>query len=197
MSDEPIPVRVVLFEIDARPGVDGVRDRSAAARIAARLEVASYLDVDVDEVVIGAERDGRPTVAGAALSLAHSGDLVAVAIAPEGRWVGVDVEVVRPRLHVERIARRMFEAHELPAWAALDDDARLHAFLQRWTEVEAILKAKGTGVAGGFASAVPTPRGWTCAAIDAGSGFVGAVAIDAAPVDLGFARGRLSGFYKS
>jgi len=167
----PLPIDVVLLAVDPRHA-------SAEVHTAARVVIGSRLALYPSVVEIGREPSGRPVVEGVALSLGHSGALGVIAVADPGHAIGVDVEVVRPRLHVERMAQRMFLPHELPGWTALDEDARLHAFLQRWTEVEAVLKARGTGVAGGFAAAVPVPDGWACAPIDAGPGFVGAVAAD-------------------
>ena len=44
-----------------------------------------------------------------------------------------------------------------------------------------MLKARGTGIAGGFASGREVPEGWSCTAFDPGDGYCGAVAVDESP----------------
>jgi phosphopantetheinyl transferase len=172
---EPLAIEVVIVDIvDVEP-----RRASTVLDTAARVVIGSRLAVYPTLVFIEREPSGRPIAEGVALSLAHSGGLGAIAISDPGARVGIDVERVRPRRYLDRIATRIFDADELVALAALDDAARLLAFLRRWTEVEAILKAQGTGIAGGFANAVPRPHGWSCEPIDCGPGFVGTVAADA------------------
>ncbi|MGX6449922.1 4'-phosphopantetheinyl transferase family protein, partial [Patulibacter sp. S7RM1-6] len=93
---------------------------------------------------------GRPVVPGTPLplSIAHAGALVLVAVAADGRPVGIDVEggpdaarIVGPELEdaaatpAERAALRA-----LPAAAGAD------AFLTLWTRKEAVLKATGRGL---------------------------------------------------
>jgi 4'-phosphopantetheinyl transferase len=168
----PLEIEVVLVDVEPH-GASAVLDAAARVVIGSRLGVYPTL------VEIEHEPNGRPVAEGVSLSLTHSRSLGAVAIAAPGARVGIDVEAVRPRRLLDRIARRVFTSDELVPWSALDDDARLLAFLERWTEVEAILKAQGTGIAGGFANAVPRPGGWSCAPIDCGPGFVGTVAADA------------------
>jgi 4'-phosphopantetheinyl transferase len=174
---EALAIDVVLVEVEPHRA-------SAIVAMAARVAVGSRLGVYPTLVAIDHDSSGRPVVEGVALSLSHSGTLGAVAIADPGVRIGVDLEAMRARRHVDRIARRVFTATEHASWTALDDAARPLALLARWTEVEAVLKAQGTGIAGGFANAVPIPDGWSCASIDAGPGFVAAVAADAPAIDV-------------
>ena len=168
---EPLAIDVVLVDVEPRRA-------STIVHMAARIAIGVRLGVYPTLVLIEREPSGRPVVEGVSVSFGHSGGLGVVAIADPGHAVGVDIEVVRPRRHLDRIARRIFAADELEAWTVLDEPARLPALLGRWTEVEALLKAQGTGVAGGFGRAVPWPNGWARAPIDAGAGFVGSVAAE-------------------
>ena len=161
----------------ARPG--GHRRRYAVAHAATRALVAARLDTDPTAIVVTAEPGGRPLVDGVAFSIAHSGEQAVVAMAEPGVRVGVDLEYVRARTHLDRVAERVLGAAELARWRALPPRERPRAFAQRWTEVEAVLKARGTGIAGGFASARVLAPGWSCVAFDAGAGYAGAVAADA------------------
>jgi 4'-phosphopantetheinyl transferase len=156
--------------------VGDARRRYLVAHAAARVVIGERLDADPARVIVTSEAGGRPVVDGVAFSLSHSGEQAAVAIAAAGARIGVDLEWVRPRPHLDRLAQRVFDPDEYETWRGLPPRARPRAFAARWTEVEAVLKARGTGIAGGLASAIALPPGWSCAAIDAGSGYVGAVA---------------------
>jgi 4'-phosphopantetheinyl transferase len=96
---------------------------------------------------------GKPVINGAGEvehSVAHSGDLVAVAVARTP--VGVDVEQLdsRPRSpgggDPDALARLVLADDERAALAAVDPSARSRAFLVAWTRKEAVTKAKGDGL---------------------------------------------------
>jgi 4'-phosphopantetheinyl transferase len=82
-------------------------------------------------------------------SVAHSGDLVAVAVATAP--VGVDVEQLEGRSHElggdpDALARMVLADEERAALAAVDPSRRARAFLVAWTRKEAVTKAKGDGL---------------------------------------------------
>jgi 4'-phosphopantetheinyl transferase len=96
---------------------------------------------------------GKPVIIGGGdleHSVAHSGDLVAVAVARAP--VGVDVEQLdgRPRQlgggDPGVLARLVLADGERAALAAVDPSARSRAFLVAWTRKEAVTKAKGDGL---------------------------------------------------
>ena len=95
---------------------------------------------------------GKPVVHGGDLefSVAHSGDLVAVAVATAP--VGVDVEQLeeRPRElgggDPDTLARLVLADEERAALAAVHPSGRARAFLVAWTRKEAVTKAKGDGL---------------------------------------------------
>ena len=95
---------------------------------------------------------GKPVVRGGQVefSVAHSGDLVAVAVAAAP--VGVDVEQLedRPRElgggDPAKLARLVFADAERAALAAVHPSGQAHAFLVAWTRKEAVTKAKGDGL---------------------------------------------------
>jgi 4'-phosphopantetheinyl transferase len=95
---------------------------------------------------------GKPVVPGGDLefSVAHSGDLVAVAVAMAP--VGVDVEQLeeRPRElgggDPDTLARLVLADEERAALALAHPSGRAHAFLVAWTRKEAVTKAKGDGL---------------------------------------------------
>ena len=91
-------------------------------------------------------------------SVAHSGDLVAVAVATAP--VGVDVEQLEGRPHElgggdpAPLARLVLAAEEQAALAALPASGRARAFLVAWTRKEAVTKAMGDGLRVPFAAVV-------------------------------------------
>jgi phosphopantetheinyl transferase len=91
---------------------------------------------------------GKPAcLEGPAISVSHSGPLLACAVAPAGD-VGIDVQFPQPHHHTEDIAREWFTAAEC-AWLRR---APREAFYQLWVLKEAYLKCLGSGLAGGLAS---------------------------------------------
>jgi 4'-phosphopantetheinyl transferase len=163
------------------------RRRYVVAHATTRVLLGERLGVDAERVVIATESAGRPRVAGVSFSLSHSGDRGAVALAPAGVSVGVDLERVRSRPHLDRLAERVFAPDDYARWCTLAPRDRPRALAQRWTEVESVLKARGLGIArsgtaGGLTTAGEPGPGWSRAAIDAGSGFAGAVAADRSPM---------------
>ena len=125
---------------------------------------------------------GRPTVTGAAavsFSLSHSGAFGLLAVAAGRVRVGVDVEEVRPRRHLDALAARVLNDEEHAAWLAIDDpDDRLRAFLGEWTRKEAYVKALGTGLATPLRDVPAQVEGWRTGALDLGPDRVAALALD-------------------
>ncbi|MBN2307593.1 MAG: 4'-phosphopantetheinyl transferase superfamily protein, partial [Candidatus Hydrogenedentes bacterium] len=144
---------------------------------------------------------GRPELAdetapdGLRFNVSHSGALALVA-ATRGRAIGVDIEQVHERAAAMGIARRFFSREEVAALRALPAEARRVGFLNCWTRKEAYIKAKGQGLslpldkfsvtlAPGDPPALlrtqddPAEAGrWALHAIDAGPGYVAAVAVE-------------------
>ena len=92
-------------------------------------------------------------------NVTHSDDLALIAVSL-GRELGVDLERVRAISEADRIVESYFTAAELAQYRGLDGPDRPEAFLRGWTRKEAILKAKGVGLAG-LASRFETMFGTT------------------------------------
>lgn len=116
------------------------------------------------------------------ISLSHSGGLALLAISA-GPRVGIDVELVRPRPRLARLAERVLTPEELAAWRSRPEPERLRAFLDAWTAKEAYLKAIGEGIRGPLAR-VPArlPAGWSSSRPDAGAGYVTCLAVESRAV---------------
>lgn len=78
-----------------------------------------------------------------ARSLSHAGGYAALALAPPGTRVGVDVEVADPRRDCVRLSRFAFAPAEADAVAALEGAPRRAHFYSLWTLKEACIKAFG------------------------------------------------------
>jgi 4'-phosphopantetheinyl transferase len=131
-------------------------------------------------------------------NVTHSGDLALIAVALDVE-LGVDVEHLRPIKEAERIVASYFTIGEQAQFFDLDPTDREQAFLRGWTRKEAILKARGVGLAGlassfetmfgtaalagCFTAAEPLRRveGWDLWEAEPLAGYVAALAV-AAPV---------------
>ena len=142
---------------------------------------------------------GKPAVRGGGpeLSVSHSGDLVAVAVATAP--VGVDVEQLDGRARElgdgdpAALGRLVLAEEERAALAAIEPEGRARAFLVAWTRKEAVTKARGDGLRVPFGDvvvaadlAVPRvtawpypqdPRSVSLLDLDPGPGYVAALAV--------------------
>jgi len=162
----------------------GDRSRGEAAM---RAVLGSYLAADPATLLFQAGPHGKPALAGHALhfSFSRSGSRALVAVSRE-RPVGIDLERVKPRRAVERVARRRFAGDEAAALARLAEPGRTTAFHRCWTGKEAYAKGLGTGLSLGLGSfsvaglaegrARCTVGGWDVAAVPAPAGHVAALA---------------------
>jgi 4'-phosphopantetheinyl transferase len=126
------------------------RRRYVAAHGALREELAAHLDCKPAAISYryacarcGSTEHGRPELDDPnpqiSFSLSHSASVAVIAIAPER--VGVDVEVIRPRDRLDRLAARVLSAEAFAGW-----DGDLETFLRAWTAKEAYLKQLGVGL---------------------------------------------------
>ena len=143
---------------------------------------------------------GKPAIAGGGPghSVAHSGDLIAVAVARAP--VGVDVEQAGGRPHLlggdgdpEALGRLVLSGPEQAALASVPADGRARAFLVAWTRKEAVTKATGDGMNAAFSEVVvaadagpPRVAAWpyprsphevSLLDLDAADGYVAALAV--------------------
>ena len=145
------------------------------------------------------EPHGKPVLAGGVQhSVAHSGDLVAVAVARAP--VGVDVEQLDGRRRpldgdgdLDGLARIVMSAAERAALAGVRPAGRARSFLVAWTRKEAVTKATGDGLRAAFSDVVvaadagpprlvswpypESPRDVSLLDLDAADGYVAALAV--------------------
>jgi 4'-phosphopantetheinyl transferase len=137
------------------------RARYLAAHALVRLVLAATVGTPAAALVFdrtcrcGAQH-GKPVLPGGpGFSLTHAGDLVGVAVHPDGA-VGLDVEQVRELGDLTAMAAHVCSPQE----SAPDADA----FFALWTRKEALLKAVGTGLSTPMSAITLGPAGvlaWT------------------------------------
>jgi 4'-phosphopantetheinyl transferase len=195
---------------------DADRERFLTGCALAKAALAGYAGLRPAEVRFDrscgqcGEPHGKPAFAGGLFaggaaggraiehSVAHSGDLVAVAVA--GNPVGVDVEQLDGRPHPlggdgdpEALGRLVLSAAEQAALAVIPSSGRPRAFLIAWTRKEAVTKATGDGLRAAFSEVVvaadagpprlvswpypPDPGEVTLLDLDAAPGYVAALAV--------------------
>ena len=177
------------------------------ARGTLRRVLAGALGIDPLVVPIREGAHGKPHLVprGPSLppigfNLSHSGDRFIVALAL-GLDPGVDVELIRPRRSLDRLARHCFSPAEQRAVAG--DPDPVHAFYRVWSRKEAVIKADGRGVSIGldrFDVSVGEPAAlldarwtgaapgeathWSLRSLDTGPGYAAALALRSPSVEV-------------
>jgi len=175
------------------------RWRFQASRIALRKILAAYIKRTPSELEFSYGDTGKPTLkvhhqdsklANLFFNISHSGQLALLAVSGTGE-VGVDVEKIRERSAIDRIAQRHFSPKEHKRWAMFDASDRLTEFYRVWTRKEALLKASSRGLSWPL-SRVDSLQGtidqdvFWLKDVDLGSNFTGAVASETAPSEVQF-----------
>jgi 4'-phosphopantetheinyl transferase len=107
-----------------------------------------------------------------AFNLSHSGGLALVALAPGGVDIGVDVERIKERRDLARLAARWLPTADALAVAAVPPAEQAAVFYPAWTRHEARVKCTGVGLAG-----QPPGREVTASDVPVDDGYAAAVAI--------------------
>jgi 4'-phosphopantetheinyl transferase len=144
----PTELEVLVWRIDLGP--DGGR---SAARAALGRILAEALG-EPEPPALVPEENGKPRLAvdpgRLAFNLSHSGGLALVALAPGGVGVGVgvDVERIKGRRDLARLAARWLPEGDARAVAAVPPADQAAVFYPAWTRHEARVKCTGVGLAG-------------------------------------------------
>lgn len=155
--------------------------RRAAARRALREILAGYLGGTAEGVALVAGERGKPRLGDprppVSFNLSHSGGLALVAVAPGGVEVGIDVERLRPRRDLVRLAARWLPEDDAEAVAAAPEGEGEGIFYAAWTRYEARAKCTGAGLSG------PSPGPKIVARqLEVDPGYAAAVATDTARI---------------
>jgi 4'-phosphopantetheinyl transferase len=150
----------------ARFRTEDLQRRYLRSHAALRTILADHTDARLDFAVSGTGKPFLPGAPHVKFNLSHSREMALVAVTLEVE-VGVDIEWIRPMPDYRDIAERFFPPSEAPQ---VTDEAD---FFRRWTRLEAVVKACGTGV---YGLAVVPDGEWTIEELDAPTGYSAAVA---------------------
>lgn len=144
-SNGPDPGEIHVWRVPL--GDDGGR---AAARTVRGRILGRYLGGGPP--ALEPDPNGKPRLAEEpdrlAFNLSHSAGLALLAVAAGGVEVGVDVERLRPRRDLARLAARWLSEADAAAVAAAGEAEREAIFYSVWTRLEARVKCTGAGLAG-------------------------------------------------
>ncbi len=132
------------------------RSRLIETRAFLRQHLAHYTGQPAPAIRIERSEHGKPYLTDfprIQFNLSHSGDSLLLAIckhSPPGLMLGVDIEVIRPRVNLPGVVSKCFSIPEQAAWQQLPRHQQLAAFFQSWTAKEAFAKAIGRGLAIGL-----------------------------------------------
>ncbi len=121
------------------------RRRQLLARAWRRQLLAAALNQAPAGLRFAREEQGKPYLAGQALSfnLSHSREAFALAWTEAGHALGLDIEDLNRRLRMQNLAAHAFTEQELARWQASQAQEDWFA---SWTRKEAVLKAQGMGI---------------------------------------------------
>ncbi|MEU1502910.1 4'-phosphopantetheinyl transferase superfamily protein [Streptomyces sp. NPDC005732] len=130
------------------------RLRFAASRMVLKHTAAAALQLPADALDLAYRPGGRPHLrglAGTEVSLAHTDELIVVAVSRSGP-IGVDAEPLTRRPSFELLHPYVCTPAEAAELAALPEDERTVRLLHLWTLKEAYTKALGHGMRRRFAA---------------------------------------------
>ncbi|EEF57035.1 4'-phosphopantetheinyl transferase family protein [Pedosphaera parvula] len=192
------------------------QNRFTVARGFLRTVLGRYLKMDPAEITFSYSDRGKPALNAPSsnplhFNLSHSHDLALLAVT-EICPVGVDVEQIRTLRDADAIADRFFSERESSALRALPPEQKPIGFFNLWTRKEAWLKATGEGISDsldkvevslhphepakflGLFGKAETAAGWTLVDLAPGTGYKGALALEANDINLKcWAEGILAG----
>jgi len=127
------------------------RVRFIVSRGALRAILGQYVDIAPNRLQFRYGPHGKPALTedcGGAIfqfNLSHSEGLALIAVTCQ-RAIGIDLEIIRPFDHLERMSNRLFSCHERVALRSLPASLKLEGFFKCWTCKEAYVKACGDGL---------------------------------------------------
>lgn len=134
-----------------RPALDEERHDRLVAWSLVRVTLSRHAEVAPEAWRFRETEHGRPEIAGPAgapplrFNLSHTTGLIACAVTLADD-LGLDVEDLRRRADIEKLAKRFFARSELASLERRDDERRRRGFFEYWTLKEAYLKARGAGI---------------------------------------------------
>ncbi len=125
------------------------KDRShfIIARGTLRQILGQYLSENPASLTFNYSKNGKPFLPKNTLqfNLSHAGGIALIALT-KNYEIGIDIEVVNPKVEVEKIAQHFFAKGEIDRLMSLPEAQRHEAFFNCWTRKEAFIKATGDGL---------------------------------------------------
>jgi 4'-phosphopantetheinyl transferase len=142
-----VPVLRRLLAVDELARADRFRFEVDAHRLiigrgVLRLLIGELLHLVPDQVAFTYSASGKPAIAGVEFNLAHSGEVILIAI--HQHRIGIDLERLDQVVDVVAVGHACFTAREREV--IVDGSADYEAFFRLWTRKEAFLKAVGAGL---------------------------------------------------
>jgi 4'-phosphopantetheinyl transferase len=128
------------------------RQRWMTARGALRSVLGAYVGQAPGRLSFTYGPHGKPSLAAAHdgdtlhFNLSHNDDWAILAVTRDVE-IGVDLEPIRPIPEADSIVERFFAPRERAAYQAMASEDRPRAFIDWWVCKEALLKARGDGLA--------------------------------------------------
>lgn len=173
------------------------RRQFVATRAILRTLLGERLGVPAASVPLRKSKNGKLFVSGGVLfNVAHTKALAVFAFTHNLR-VGVDVELLRPVVHLKDVIELALAPSEAADLRSVPADDRAAAFFACWTRKEAYLKASGNGLGSprdvavtlrpgaperlvSVQGAPAEPDRWELTSFEPRQGYVGAVAVERA-----------------
>lgn len=123
----------------------------ASVRSALRLVLSEVTGVSDAKIDINYSTSGKPVLQGNPVhfNVSHSGNRGLIAVSAKYP-VGVDLEQIRMRKGLQRLAKRFLHPGEAEYLASLTEQQQVQTFTRLWTAREALVKATGQGIGAGF-----------------------------------------------
>lgn len=142
-----VPALRRLLAPDERARADRFRGEADAHRLiigrgVLRLLIGEVLHLHPEQIAFTYSASGKPSITGVEFNVAHSGDVILIAM--HQHRIGVDVERVGRTVDVVAMGRACFTARERAV--ITQSSATQEAFYRLWTRKEAWLKAVGAGL---------------------------------------------------
>jgi 4'-phosphopantetheinyl transferase len=178
--------------------------RFIAAHGILRCILSGLLDIDPERLFFESDSRGKPhlknnpEVSFPYFNLSHSRDMMVLGVSIK-QPIGVDVEYIRTRVDIFRLAKRFFSPAEFMDIKTAPQELAKQKFYQYWTLKEAYLKATGDGISrlrdieimfsGNCTCRVldrgrPMDEKWSIAPVTTPSGYAGALAVKKKDSDL-------------
>lgn len=129
-----------------------------ATRSVLRHILGGCLGVDPQTLEWSCNGRGKPRLIGSledeglVFNVSHSADRALIAVGND-LPIGVDIEKVRPRQSLERLAKVIMTPREQSIWITEESlETRTASLIATWASKEALLKATGLGIGGGLTS---------------------------------------------